>query len=100
MALLKLKVAATAGGASEEVAGILDEDPMCMQTTVLVSWHAAKSGSQCPVWMLGRPRWGGISLKQTALVPRSALRLTSLAAPSTSHRGMMQRGISRPWLSP
>ena len=34
MALLKLSVAATATGASAEVAGIFDDEPMCMQTTV------------------------------------------------------------------
>jgi len=46
MALPKLRVAATATGASAEVAGIFDDEPMCMQTTVLVSSHAAKNGSQ------------------------------------------------------
>ena len=33
-------------GASGDVAGIFDDDPMCMQTTVSVSSHAAKNGSQ------------------------------------------------------
>jgi hypothetical protein len=46
MALLKLSVAATAEGASFEVAGILDDDPMCMHTTVLVPEQVAKKGSQ------------------------------------------------------
>ena len=46
MALLKLRVAATAGGASGEAAGIFDDDPMCMFTVVCVSWQAAKNGSQ------------------------------------------------------
>src|SRR5579884_1064802 len=46
IALLKLSVAATAGGASPDVAGILDDEPMCMHTTVAVSWHAWKNGSQ------------------------------------------------------
>jgi len=36
----------TAGGASPEVEGILDEEPMCMLTTVSVSAQAAKNGSQ------------------------------------------------------
>ena len=66
IALLKLSVAATATGASADVAGIFDDEPMCMQTTVSVSSHAAKSGSQKSVWMLGSPRCGGISEKQTA----------------------------------
>src|ERR1700677_2925011 len=100
MALPKLSVAATATGASAEVAGILDDDPMCMHTTVRVSSQAAKKGSQAPLWMLGSPKWGGISLKQWARTPRAALRRTSAAANPASHRGMMQRGISRPPLSP
>src|SRR6476661_2236949 len=63
IALLKLNVAATATGASPEVAGICDDDPMCMHTTVLVSWHATKKGSQAPEWIDGSPSLGGISLK-------------------------------------
>ena len=46
MALPKLSVAATATGASAEVAGIFDDEPMCMHTTVPVSSQAAKNGSQ------------------------------------------------------
>ena len=33
-------------GASGVVCGIFELDPMCMHTTVSVSWHAAKKGSQ------------------------------------------------------
>src|ERR1700722_5686018 len=100
MALPKLSVAATATGASPDVAGILEDDPMCMHTTVRVASQAAKKGSQAPLWMLGSPRCGGISLKQTARTPRAALRRTSVAASSGSHRGMRQRGINEPSLSP
>ena len=46
MALPNASVAVTAGGASAEVAGMRDDDPMCMHTTVPVSAHAAKNGSQ------------------------------------------------------
>ena len=46
MALLKLSEACTAGGASGEAAGIWELDPMCMFTTVPVSWQTAKNGSQ------------------------------------------------------
>src|SRR5207248_9165526 len=91
---------ATDGGASFDVAGIFDDDPMCMQTAVRVSSHAAKNGSQYPLWMLGRPRCTGISLKQTARDPRAALRLTSAAASSTSQRGMRHSGIRWPPESP
>jgi hypothetical protein len=99
MALPKERVVATPPGASAEVAGILDDEPMCMHTTVEVSWQAAKNGSHFPEWMLGRPRWGGISLKHTARTPRSALRRTSAAASSALHNGMRQSGTSRPPLS-
>src|SRR3954454_12163624 len=46
MALLKLSVAATAGGASGDAAGIDEDEPICMHTTVPVSWQARKNGSQ------------------------------------------------------
>jgi hypothetical protein len=46
MALPNPRVAVTDGGASADVAGIREDDPMCMQTTVPVSAQAAKNGSQ------------------------------------------------------
>ncbi len=100
IALLKLNVAATATGASPEVAGICDDDPMCMHTTVFVSWHAAKNGSHSPEWIDGSPSLGGISLKHTACTPRAALRRTSAAASSASQSGMSVSGMRRPPLSP
>src|SRR3954470_14500455 len=66
IALLNDSVAATATGASDDVAGICDDDPMCMHTTVLVAWHVAKKGSHSPPWIVGSPSFDGISLKQTA----------------------------------
>ena len=56
MVLPKMIVASTASGESSEVCGVLVPDPMCMHTTVAVSAHAAKNGSQYPEWMLGSPR--------------------------------------------
>ena len=41
-----VSVEPTAGGASADVDGIFDDEPMCMQMTVPVSSHAAKNGSQ------------------------------------------------------
>ena len=70
MALLKLRVAATPVGASGEVAGMRDEDPMCMLMVTCASWQAAKNGSHSPEWIDGSPRWTGISLKHTARTPR------------------------------
>ena len=72
---------------------------MCMHTTVCVSAHAAKNGSQWPVWIEGSPRWWGISLKHTARTPRAALRRTSAAEASASHNGMMHSGMRRPPVS-
>jgi hypothetical protein len=43
---LKLRVACTPAGASGEVAGMRDDEPMCMLITVLVSAQAWKKGSQ------------------------------------------------------
>src|SRR5688500_10168909 len=100
MAFPKASDAVTEGGASGEVAGIFEDDPMCMHTVVPVSAHAPKNGSQKPEWMLGSPRWGGISEKQTARTPRSALRRTSAAAASASQSGMRHSGMRRPSDSP
>src|ERR671918_2297483 len=55
MALLKLSVAATALGASGEVAGMRDDDPMCMLIVVFVSSQAAMNGSHSPEWIEGSP---------------------------------------------
>ena len=46
MAFPNARVAVTDGGASGDVAGMREEDPMCMQTTVWVSAQASKNGSQ------------------------------------------------------
>ena len=100
MALLNDSVAATATGASGDVAGMRDDEPMCMQMTVDVSSHAAMNGSHAPEWIDGSPRCGGISLKHTACAPRAALRRTSAAASSASHSGTIGRGRSWPSESP
>ena len=41
-----VSVEPTAAGASADVDGIFDDDPMCIDTTVSVSAHASKNGSQ------------------------------------------------------
>ena len=46
VALVWVRVEPTAGGASADVEGILDDEPMCMLTMVLVSAQARKNGSQ------------------------------------------------------
>ena len=93
-------VACTASGASSDELIVFVPEPMCIATTVPVSAHAAKNGSQWPEWMLGRPSHGGSSEKHTARAPRAALRRTSAAARSTSHSGIRHSGIRRPPLPP
>src|SRR4249919_1333869 len=100
MALPNVRVEPTAGGASADVEGIFDDEPMCMFTTTPVSAQAAKNGSHSPEWMEGSPRYGGISEKHVARTPRSALRRISSAASVASHSGMMMSGMRRPFDSP
>src|SRR5215831_8331564 len=82
MAFWNVRVDDTMNGASGEVAGIRDDEPMCMHTTVPVSWQAAKNGSQWPEWIDGRPSGWGFSENATAKLPRDAERRTSAAASS------------------
>src|ERR1700730_8057836 len=97
-AFMYVRVELTPAGASGDVDGIFDDEPMCMHTTVSVSAQAAKNGSQYPSesWTEGRPRNGGISVKHTACPPRPALRRTSAAASRASQSGISGSGISRP----
>ena len=46
MQLVNVAVDWTAGGASADVEGIREPEPMCMHTTTPVSAQAANSGSQ------------------------------------------------------
>ena len=74
MAFENVSVLDTMNGASGDVAGIFELDPMCMQTTVPVSSHARNSGSQKrPLsWTDGRPSGWGFSLKAMPRLPLSA----------------------------
>src|SRR5436305_11082529 len=96
MALAKVMVELTIGGESGEVAGIFDDDPMCMLMTVSVSLHAAKNGSQKRSLSCtdGRPNGEGFSENATAWLPRSAQRLISSPAATGSHSGMIVSGMS------
>src|SRR3954451_447059 len=94
--LLKASVPPTPPGASGDAAGFVDDEPMCMQRVTPQSLQTWKSGSHSPEWIVGSFRWWGSSLKQMARTPRCALRSVSLAASSTSHSGMRQRGMLTP----
>ena len=98
-AFMYVSVDPTAGGASADVDGIFDDEPMCMHTTVFVSSHAARNGSQKPFLSCtdGRPRNGGISENVTAWQPLAALRRISAAASTGSHSCTMINGMSRPF---
>src|SRR5512141_1461741 len=56
----------TASGASGDVVGIVDDEPMCMLTIVSVSWHASHSTSQSPVYIDEKPSFEGFSVKAMA----------------------------------
>ena len=45
-ALMAVNATRTPFGASGDVIGMSDPEPICMQMTVSVSWQAAKNGSQ------------------------------------------------------
>ena len=78
----------TDGGASGDVAGICDDEPMCMQTTVPVL--GARGEERVPVAGVDRrqPEVVRDLAEATACTPRAALRRTSSTASSTSHSGM------------
>src|SRR6516164_2052505 len=82
-------------GASLEVVGVDPDEPTWRHTTVPVSSHAARNGSQYPVWMDGRPSGSGFSENDTALKPRAALARTSSAATSGSSSHGIWHGIRR-----
>src|SRR5262245_18908497 len=96
MQLVKVMVDPTSGGASGDVEGIFDDEPMCMFTTTWHSLQASKKGSHSPEWIDGKPRYAGISLKQVAVTPRSAMRRTSAADATGSHSGTIISGTNRP----
>ena len=102
MALENVSVELTMNGASGDVAGIRDDEPMCMHTTVPVSWQASKNGSQWrPLSCTdGRPSGCGFSENATAKQPWAALRRTSAAASFGSHSGIIPSGMSVPLPSP
>ena len=93
---MNASVPPTPPGASGDAAGFVDDDPMCMHNVTPVSLHACRTGSHPPLWIVGRFRWCGSSLKQKARTPRAALRRISAAASCTSQSGMMHSGMFMP----
>src|SRR3954451_5794002 len=57
--LLKASVPPTPPGASGDAAGLVDDEPMCMQRVTPQSLHTWNKGSQSPVWIVGSLRWWG-----------------------------------------
>src|SRR3954468_3940652 len=98
--LLNASVPPTPPGASGDAAGLVDDEPMCMHSVTPVSLQTSNTLSQPPLWIVGSFRWCGSSVKQNARTPRSALRWISAAASSTSHSGMMHRGMLSPFDGP
>ena len=54
-AIVPVATPMVSAGASDDVVGAVDDDPTCRHTTVPVSSHAARNGSQYPVCSDGRP---------------------------------------------
>ena len=100
MALPKPSVAATAGGASAEVAGIFDDEPMCMHTRCRSRRRRRRTGPSSPEWIDGQPEVRRDLGEAHGAHAAPALRRTSAAASAASHSGMRQSGISRPPESP
>ena len=102
MAFWKVSVELMMNGASGDVLGIRDDEPMCMHTTVSVSSQARNTGAQLSdaSWMEGSPSGYGFSGKVMAKLPLSAQRWISAAASSASHSGTMVSGISVPLPAP
>src|ERR1035441_6026814 len=96
------KVRLARPGASEEMTGMVDDDPTCMHTTLPVSWAAAMTGSQYRFgsWIVGSPSGSGFSENAKAVAPLAAHRSISLAAAGGSHRGIIIRGMKRPGTVP
>src|SRR3546814_1772984 len=67
-------------GESLEGCGVCDDEPTWRFRTVPVSSQARRNGSQCAVWIDGRPRASGFSEKLTEVKPSPALRRISSAA--------------------
>src|SRR3954467_14454837 len=102
IAFEKVRVELTMNGASGDVAGMRDDEPMCMHTIVSVSSHARNSGSQnlflsCTE---GSPSGCGFSENAIAKLPLSAQRRTSSAHSCESHSGTIVNGMRRPLASP
>src|SRR5262249_475720 len=97
-----VSVELTMNGASGDVAGMRDDDPMCMQTTVPVSSHAWNSGSQNLFLSCtdGSPSGCGFSEKAIAKLPFSTHRRTSSPHHAAAHSGTIVNGMRRPVASP
>src|SRR6266853_1430222 len=79
--LLNASVPPTPPGASGDAAGFVDDDPMCMHNVTPVSLHASNTGSHDPLWIVGKFRWCGSSLKQKARTPQSGMMHSGMFMP-------------------
>src|SRR5215211_7999893 len=70
------KVRFASPGASDEITGIVDDDPTCMETTSSRSCAAASTGSQYRLgsWIVGSPSGSGFSENATDVAPFDAQR--------------------------
>src|SRR5690348_9763140 len=85
--------ACTPKGASGDVFGLTEDDPMCVHNGIFVSFTTAKKSSHAPEWMDGNPNGCRFSEKAMALAPLPAHRSVSSTAKRVSHNGMMTIGM-------
>ena len=55
-----------ANGASGEVVGMDDDEPMCIDTVTSASWHASHRTSHSPEYIVAQPSFEGFSEKAMA----------------------------------
>ena len=83
----------TPKGASGDVFGLTDDEPICVQSGIFVSFAAAKNPSHSPEWIDGKPSACTFSENAIAFAPLSAHRCTSATASAVSHNGTMIIGM-------
>ena len=97
LGVLQLGAIVVAGGASGLVAGMVDDDPMCIETVVLVSTQASTASPTRGYE--GKPTSRG-SRNTMAKLFFAAHRRTSSAAARGSHSGTSVSGMRRHGPSP
>ena len=95
-----ISVRVTSIGASTDVTGNFDDDPMWKHTIVPSSAQAAQNGSHHSLCRLGKSVHSGFSENVNAWHPFAAMRFTSATIASWSQIGAIASGMNRPGYVP